>query len=160
MVYKYSYRQGARSYPVDAQRAGEFINDLSEKENGVTAQSVLDASRDEDALLHPCFEWDDAIGAEKYRLEQSKLLIGDIVRVVVRNENETKQARAFISVTPSQTRKPNTYQPMAQVMSVDETREIVLKNALMELKWFRRKYEELTELASLFVEIDKLIVNE
>lgn len=160
MVYKYSYRQGARKYPVDAQKAGEFIHDLSEKQNGVTAKSVLDASRAKDTILHPCFEWNDKVGAEHWRLEQARKLIGDIVQVVVRDSKEEKSARAFVSVTPSMTRRPNVYHPIARALSVEDSRGIVLKNALEELKWFRRKYADLEELTGLFVEIDKLVVNE
>jgi len=59
---------------------------LEDKEGRLTRQGVLDDARDEDSPLHPCFEWDDGIAAEKYRLDQA----GQIIRSVELKITTTK----------------------------------------------------------------------
>jgi len=64
---------------VSAQVAGEHIEELEAIHGKVTPKILLDDSRPTEAVLHPLYEWDDQIAAEKYRLSQS----GDIVRNLV-----------------------------------------------------------------------------
>ena len=153
MVYKYEYR--ATKYKIPAQTAGEYLHDLSEKENGVTAERVLDVSRPKDALLHEVFEWDDSIAAEAYRLDQSRQFIGNIVVVKVKEE-DTKPVRAFVNVSNIEHAERGVYKPIINALSDSQEREIVFANAVRELNIFREKYSRLTELQKVFDAIDSL----
>ena len=77
---------------VPAQAAGEHIEELEALHGKVTPRLLLDDSRPAGAVLHPLYEWDDHMAAEKYRLGQS----GDIVRnlVIVRPVEVEEEARA------------------------------------------------------------------
>lgn len=76
---------------VSAQVAGEHIEELEAIHGKVTPKILLDDSRPTEAVLHPLYEWDDQIAAEKYRLSQS----GDIVRnlVIIRPIEITPEPR-------------------------------------------------------------------
>lgn len=67
-----------------------------ERANGaLTPQAVVDAARCRSHPLHSCFEWDDKIAGEKYRLEQARALIRS-VRVVI--ETQTLPIRTIYYV--------------------------------------------------------------
>ena len=154
MVYKYKWR--ATAYPVPAQKAGEYIHDISEKENGITAERLLELSRDENALMHKCFEWDDTKAAEKYRLKQSGQIINGIVVVAI-NDKPVEKIRAFASVTSRAHSETGVFKAIARVFSEADSKKIMLENALMELEMFKKKYQTLTELEDVIAAIDDAV---
>jgi hypothetical protein len=85
MEYRKMYRWRQGLYPaVDAQEAGERIDRLIQENGGrVTPRQVVDASRPDGEVLHPCFEWDDTKAAEKYRDVQARKVLGNIEIVSV-----------------------------------------------------------------------------
>lgn len=117
MVYKYEYK--ATRYKVPAQQAGEYIATLTEKEGGITPNRLLDISRDETALLHDCFEWDDTVAAEMHRLNQARFFIRNLVCVKVDSEEKAKPTRAFINVLPAEHAKGN-FKPLVKALTNDE----------------------------------------
>lgn len=156
MVYQYSWRAGG--YPVSAQEAGEYLNGISEREGGITAARVLDVSRNEDSLLHPCFEWDDSVAAEAHRLYQARKLVGNLVCAVIKEnpkDDISKTTRAFVSVSPIA--EKGLFKPVAAALADVNDRQIVLENAKREAKSFRDKYSTLSEFAEVFTAIDKVI---
>lgn len=144
----YRWKSGARA-PVSAQVAGEICASLEESGN-LTPQALVEVSRAEDAPLHNAFEWDDAIAAEKYRETQAGYIIRS-VEVVVNGCAEP--VRAFVSVADS---KAAPYASIEHVMVRSDSRAMLLEHALMELSAFKRKYQQLTELADVFAAIDSL----
>lgn len=148
-VYRWKY--GARS-PVSAQVAGEVCAELEDAGN-LTPQALVDASRPEDAPLHAAFEWDDAIAAERYRETQA----GYIIRSIEVTSEEIKEpTRAFVSITA---RRATPYASIEHVMARSDSRAILLDQARMELEAFKRKYQQLTELAGVFAAIDAMEVD-
>lgn len=143
MVYK--FKRG--SYiKADPQVAGEMLERL-EAENNLTAKSLVDANRDEDAPLHNEFEWDDSVAAEAYRETQARHIINCIE--IVREEAEP--VRAFFSIY----REKPQYQHIDTILVEKESRDALLQKALAELNAIRRKYSTLKELANVFSAIDE-----
>ncbi|MBQ9527069.1 MAG: hypothetical protein IJR68_05605 [Fretibacterium sp.] len=138
--------------PIPAQEAGEYLEKLEERDGCITAQSLLEESRPENAPLHRCFEWDDAKAAELYRLKQARFIISNLTVEI--SETEIKP-RGFVSV--SETRETGRFVSISRAMSTPEMKGQVLRNALDELLNFRKKYSGLQELAELFRLIDKLV---
>lgn len=154
MVYKkYSYAHGVAGVP--AQVAGEMMESIEERDGSVTPESFLEASRPEDSPTHGAFEWDDSIAAEKFRLSQSRHIINDIrVKIIREGDDAPKEKHiAFMNVTEGRHNKAE-YKSMSIVMSNDDSREVVLKNAMQELTSFREKYRKLSELADVFKAIE------
>lgn len=153
MVYekKYSWRHG-KSVP--AQVAGEVMEMIEKRDGVLTKESFLNESRPEESPTHRLFEWDDTVAAEKFRLEQSRYCIQDIVVTVVKN-NEPKKVHAFVNVTQGK-EKSAIYSNIEIAMSDDVKRHAVLQNALSELRTFEEKYSAYVELADVFIAAHKV----
>lgn len=134
--------------PVDAQSAGEELDRIYQKHGNLIPSNVVEESRDETSVLHPCFEWNDAAAAEKYRETQAGLILRNIT-VVSESVGNEEPVRAFVSVQKS-------YQPIEIVLSDQEKTEELLKNALKELTSFRAKYNTLSMLKPVFDAIEKV----
>ena len=152
MVYerKYSWRAG-KSVP--AQVAGEVMEMIEKRDGVLTKEAFLEESRPENSPTHKLFEWDDTVAAEKFRLEQSRIAIQDIVVTVIRKE-EPKKVHAFVNVTKGKHNKAE-YSNIEVAMSDEIKRQAVLANAFGELRAFEQKYEAYDELAGVFAEAHK-----
>ena len=138
--------------PVDAQTAGDELERIYSERGDVSPAAVVDESRPDVAPLHPCFEWDDAAAAEKYRETQARLIIRSIV--TVREDGESAvpiETRAFVSADNS-----GGYKPISVVVNQPEQLDYLLNRALRELEAFRRKYAALKQLRPVFSAIDSL----
>lgn len=133
--------------PVDAQTAGEEIERIYNRDGFVDPAVLVMESKEESAPLHKCFEWNDTEAAKKYRITQAKEIVRSIVTV---HETTNTETRAFVSVKQE-------YHPISVVIKQPDAREILLNQALNELRWFERKYSELTELCGVFQEIRKVV---
>ena len=147
---QYRWKSGARA-PVPAQLVGEVCEKLESK-GQLTPQKLVDVSRPVDAPLHDAFEWNDTVAAEKYREHQGRYMIRS-VEVVRENAEPT---RAFVSL--SRTSKEHQYHSIDAVLQSADDTEQLLQQAKRELAAFKRKYAQLTQLASVFDAITELEV--
>lgn len=152
MTQAYSWR--IPKYSVSAQIAGEHLEELDRQHGEVTPKIVLEDSRPEDATLHPCFEWNDKVAAEKYRLKQAGGIIGNLVCVTVsKTENKPiEPVRAFVSV--SKQKESGSFRPVAIALSDKDLRKRVLDNAMRDLRDFEQRYAKLEELSEVLAAID------
>ena len=149
MVYQWKIDK----YPVPAQVAGEEIERIranSGKEY-IEAEDLLEASREDNAPLHSCFEWDDDLAAEKYRLWQARQIIINIT-VVIETSNTVPHVRAFVSVADSCDK--GKFIQIQKALENNEYRAQILRNALVELQTFKHKYSVYSELSKVFEAID------
>ncbi len=151
MVYGWKYPQA-----VDAQVAGEEFERIESKFGTLTAENVLDESRDINAVLHPCFEWNDNIAAEKFRVEQARHMIGNITVIVEMpafEDNVQRQivTRAYVDVSEKPKGK---YVQIKTALSQENYRQRILRNALAELRMFQNKYQIYAELTGVCKAID------
>lgn len=118
--------------------------------NSVTPQQILDyAKNNTNSELNKCFEWNNDVAAEKYRLYQA----GQIIRslYVVPEEKEVSPLRIL-----SKTSELHTYEPTVKFLNNTTEYDDLLKRAKAELESFRKKYKSLTELEEIFNAIDLL----
>lgn len=132
--------------PVDAQTAGNELQRIYERDGVIEPETVVEESENPSAPLHSCFEWDDEKAAHKYRITQAQNIIRAIVVV---DEAKQPETRAFVNVQRE-------YHPVSVVVRNPEKREILLQNALNELRWFERKYHTLQELSNVFAAIKEV----
>lgn len=125
-------------YKADAQKVADEIG-----ENSITPQEVLEKARDENSELHKCFEWDNAVAAEKYRLQQARAIIINLVYVPKGKEEHT--VRCFQVTT-----ERSVYQPTKRFLVQEDQYQQLLARAKAELESFRRRYAEITELEAVF----------
>ena len=131
-------------FKADAQKVAEEIGDRK-----ITPKELLEKARDEKSELHKCIEWDDGVAAEKYRLIQAQ----NILRMLVyeSKDEETPPVRIF-----SLTTEQSTYQPTRLFLQQEDEYIALLKRAKAELQAFKQKYKALSELETIFNEIEAL----
>lgn len=139
-------------YQLDAEAAGAELERI-EKHSRLTQKAVVDASRDETAVLHKCFEWDDQEAAERYRETQAGDIIRNLVAVKV-NDVKTEPVRAFVHIGSERS-----YKSIGVVMKTPEYAEEMLDKARQELASFRRKYSGLKEVNAIIRSIDETFPN-
>lgn len=148
----YGWRAGSR-INLDPQKAGEAIEKLTKKHNGVLeAADIVEAARVETSALHDHFQWDDAAAAELYREDQARDLVRSLTVDVSRSNLETRPVRAFVNV---ETGGERGYVTTAVAMSSADLRRQVLQKAFAELEAWRARHAELSELARIFSAIDE-----
>ena len=88
---KYSWQ--SVSFNADAQKVGKELENIEQ----LTNKNVLDyAENTIDSELHKCFEWDNNIASEKYRLIQATKIISSISFVV--QEKPIKKQKVYYSI--------------------------------------------------------------
>lgn len=150
MVYKYKL-DGL--YPVPAQTAGEEIERIYHKRGQCDAADVVDESRPESAVLHPCFEWNDPVAAELWREQQARGIINCIVTAAETKKGETVEVRAFHHVA-------NTYRPLDVVLKSADMETEMKESALREFLAFKRKldvYKSLDAVRPVIREVDRAV---
>ena len=143
------------NYPVPASVVGETCERLEAEYGSVTRENFLEAARDETSPTHSLFEWDDAKAAEKYRVDQSGRILGNLRITVTDDNNEEIQVHAVYNV--KSTNEKAQYRSFNVVMCDPDMKSEVLKRAITELNIFRRKYETLEELVEVFHAIDDVL---
>ena len=120
-------------------------------ENNLTASSLVDVSRPEDAPLHDDFEWNDDVAAELYRQDQARSMIRSIV-VVSEDSPKQETTRAYVIVQP----ETHNYEPIQMVVKDEDKLQLLYKQAKRELDSFKAKYAGIKAFADLFKVIDAL----
>lgn len=140
-------------YSVPAQAAGEELERIYDERGKIDPADVVDESRPETAVLHPCFEWRDDVAADKYREEQARSLVRCIVTVQESDGAAPVKVRAFFHADEA-------YHPTAVIIREEDKYEQLVRAALGELASFRRKYSVLSNLDKLravFSAIDDMV---
>lgn len=116
----------------------------------LTPQIVVDEARPIDAPLHHRFEWDDAAGAEQYRLIQAARLIRSVrIEYTTPNSDEKKFIRAFSSLHESGEPERQGYAPTEEILENEITRRILLRNMERDIAVLKKRYGHLSEFASM-----------
>ena len=136
------WKNGYGFFKADAQLVAEEILEIGDD---VHAEDILDKARNEDTELHKCFEWDDGIAAEKYRLQQAR----DIVKLLVIREESEPVDRPEIRLF-YKTDQQEGYKPTKIIVKKEDEYRLLLERAYGELRAFKAKYSMLTELQEIF----------
>ena len=129
----------------DAQKCYDECQTLEE----VTPANVLEKARNKKTELHKCFEWDDSVAGEKYRLIQARQIIQHFVIIPPDDEEDTPKVRSYQITT-----ERSKYEPTRMFLQNPDEYKELLKRAKNELEAFKQRYKTLTELETIFEEID------
>lgn len=151
MIYK--WKPGSH-HRVDANDAAREIDRVKANTGFFKPKHLVAASRPEEAVLHPEFEWDDAVAAEEYREEQAKNIIRSVVYIEDKTQDqpEPEMVRAFVSV---KTLDGPQYTTIQNAVSDAEMREQIIKQARSDMLAFQRKYMQIMDLADVIYAFEK-----
>jgi len=137
---KYQYKEKA-GFNVDPQIAGEELERIRERDGMVKTKTVVMEARPKKSPLHPAFEWNNSVAAEKFRENQARQLVRAIV--VIRDDAEDPEP-AYAHVTVE---KEDYYQsPRVAVQNIDEW-ESMLRQAAVRLHGAQRAFDDLERIA-------------
>lgn len=135
-------------FKADAQRVAEEIISIGEK---ATPHQILDKARDPATELHKCFEWDNSVAAEKYRIFQARQVV---CRLVIKETiKEDKPPIRFMF----QTKNGDGYQPTKIIYRNPDKYQELLQSVLRDLIAIRNKHSNLAELEDVFAAIDNVV---
>lgn len=159
MVYKTHYTWRNVKYPVKAEDAGAELERIQEKYGEITPQILLDESRPVTSVMHKCYEWDDSKAAEKWRLQQSRMIMSCLTVTYEgyepgSEELKTIEVRAFQNVSQERNGR---FIHVKAAMESQEYRDEIMRRALRELSEFRKKYADLSELSKVISMIDETL---
>jgi len=129
---------------------------IEERDGILFPKAVVDFARDPGTNLHEHFEWDDAKAGYGYRLWQARQLISVQVLYLNDKKGEGKEVPAFVSLTEDRVLKGG-YRSMVTILSDDDLRVKMLKDAKRELVRFRQRYQDLVELSDVFREVERIL---
>lgn len=142
MTYKWS--MGV--FRGDANKVGKELEGI-EKESELTNYNVLDfAKRNTRSELNKCFEWNDTIAGEKYRLVQANQLLQSISIVISDTEPE-EVTKAFVNIkTKEETR---IFKNIVSVIENDEEYSQLKEKAKRDFISYKNKYDKILKLKDL-----------
>jgi hypothetical protein len=133
-VKRYQYR--GIDLPVPADVAGPELERIWARHGKrLEPLDVVEAARPAKAPLHPCFDWDDKIAAEKYRLQQARMITRNIQ---ILDKDGPKNLFVHVTIEPEGGKRQKHYQHVGTILG----RPAEYLAALAEL---RRKLVSLTE---------------
>lgn len=139
---KYTFRNGARITKIEAQVVGEELDRIHKEHGALKPTSVVDEARPEEAALHPCFEWNDSVAAEEWRLHTARNLIRSVQVITPDNEQEP----VYVSVNTEN--KEREYQPVSVVVKTPNLYAEAVFEAQQRINAAKKALEDLERAAS------------
>lgn len=135
---KYSWKY--TGYLGDPQKIGEELETI-ELSGEVTNEKVLQYAKDnKDSELYKCFEWDDKIAGEKYRLLKASQIITSISFIV--EEEPVKKQKIYYSIK-SEREEARKFKNIRDILEDDDDYKALVNQAKNELDTCKQKYEDL-----------------
>ena len=147
----YSWTTGSAPFhkKQDAQKVGTRLATLERQHNSVLTPAIVveDAKRPR-SPLHPCFEWDDAAAASKYREVQAREVMRHLTVEVAVDEEPPQFIKAYVHLHDSD-HDLDGYIPIGRVLSDAELYNQALERALGDLRAIERRYDAFRELRAV-----------
>lgn len=156
-IKNYKFRAGF-SWKADPETVGKTIEEIAERNNNeVTPAKVVAEARSKRSPLHNCFDWNNRVAAQKYRLHQARMLLSSLVVEI--SINEPEHVRAFVNIsTPLE---GQSYCSIGTVVNSEAKIELVIMDArrrivslAKQLALFERLKEVSTKLENIACELN------
>ena len=114
------------------------LTELYERRGTLRPVDIVTEARADDHRLHECFEWDDSIAADRFRLFQAGALIRRVT--IVQGDDEQAKVRRF-HPTSYIGREPNGYVALEDFS--ESERALLLRRMESDWRTLRRRYSHL-----------------
>lgn len=159
-AFEYKYRiNGIVKAPAEV--TGMVCKSLIDEDGAVTPERLVEVSKPKDAPLHNEFEWNNTIAAQKYREEQARQIIKNIVIIEVSEDiEEPKEVKCWVNsdraFVPTDERL-HKYVTIDTALSTETWRNNLLKTARKDMTSFIAKYRRLTELSKIIDDMNSFL---
>lgn len=152
---KYSWKHAG--FNANVQRVGEELEEL-EKNEDITNINVLKyAKNNPNSEIYKCFEWNDKIAGEKYRLHQANMIISSISFII--EEKPVKKQKVYYSIKTEE-KEERTFKNIKNILKNDNEYIALCNKAKKELERCKDNYNNLIkkeDLKDIIFEIYKEI---
>lgn len=135
-------------FKADPQKVCDELKDLGDE---FTPDEIVEKAKNSTTELHKCFEWDNDVAAEKYRLHQARMITSNLVFL---KESDAEEEQPVLVRVYNKTEQTGGYKPPERVFTQADEYEKLLKRATAELHQFKVKYSMLKELDYILSLID------
>ena len=157
-VGNYAWKAGASEFKAyDPEVIANELNKIREQRGELKADGIVDAARNPKNPLHTIFPWDDATAAQIGREAIASRLVRSIRVTITMPDRKQIDTRAFQSVRDPNAKGNRSYDFVTHTLEEPEGRAFLLRRAWMELRAWRRRYQEIAELAEAFDVIDRVL---
>lgn len=141
-----SWKPGFGLFKADAQKVADEIMEIGDE---VKPEQILEKARDKTTELHKCFEWNDSVAAEKYRLHQARTIVCQLVIKEAEEKPDATPKRIF-----HRTETTGGYKSVEFILQDQTEYEKLLEMARSELRAFKAKYHSLSEFKEIIALIE------
>lgn len=155
---KYAWAFNAIDFkPISPDETGHELERIRLLYGELQAPAVVEESRSDSAVLHPCFEWDDTKAARRFRVRQARKIIQCIGTMHTTQDGQTEVMRYYVNVRdPSGSRS---YHRMPDALTDEQLRPRVLKELQSTMMFFKNKYKAYKDLAEIFSTVEGVLEN-
>jgi hypothetical protein len=126
----------------------EYLIALRSKNGVLTPRLIVEDARPETSPIHNHFEWDNAVAAEAYRLEQARDLVRSVRVSYTAPSGREEKTRAFVNLqregAPSRD-----YTPVEEVAADPVLQALALREAERAWRELYERYKHLDEFLKL-----------
>lgn len=141
-----TYKWKASGFKADATKVGRELEGI-EQTSELTNVNVLEyAKKNKKSELNKCFEWDDTIAGEKYRLVQANSILNSI-SIVIRDSEPEETTKAFINIKTKEETK--VFKNIVSVLENDEEYLQLKQKAERDFISYKEKYNKVLKLKDL-----------
>lgn len=138
------YKWNNVSFSANANKVGQEL-EIIEATTELTNFNILQyAKTHKSSELNKCFEWDNTIAGEKYRMQQANNILASI-SIVVTEEDEP--VKAFVNIKTHEEKR--VFKSIVKVLENDEEYQQLLKKAERDFISYKDKYNKLVEMKDL-----------
>jgi hypothetical protein len=139
-----------------AEVVGKELERLGKDTGELTPELLVQKAKPKNSLLHPCFEWDNTVAAEQFRISQARYMLRSIEVVIESDgdENKTIEIRAFHNVQNED--DESVYVTVKQARENPEYWEQIKEKALSEIHAWKLKYQNIKEFEKIFDAIESV----
>jgi hypothetical protein len=131
------------------------LDAIAEANDGILkADAVVEFAKNEDTALHSKFEWDDTKAGHQWRLAQARNIIRINVEMI-KGSGDDMPVRMFVNLKDDRYNGDGGgYRRTVDVLTDEERRRQLLKEALADANAWRKRYKHLKELDGVFAALD------
>lgn len=143
-----NYRWTNVYFNADANKVGKELEELENSLDSLDTKNIVNFAKDEKSELHKCFEWDDKVAGEKYRLQQANQILTSISIVSKEEDSKPEVVRAFVNIKDSEDNERK-FKNIAKVLENEDEYSQIKKKAYDDLVRCKDRYSKIIELSDL-----------
>jgi hypothetical protein len=149
---KYTWKRAWDAKGIPAEKAVKIFEEIEQKFGKLTPETLVEHSKNKKSPLYKLFEWDNEKAADKWRLQQARMLINN-VEVTVISDGKPVDIGAF-EITMNENSEKS-YKNV-QAMSFNEI-EYVRDSTLQTLIQVQKKLKVYNRFNNISFDIDQAI---